>query len=62
MDTQNNNYIYKCISCEYQTNKKYNIQRHKKTCNKINTLKCEVCEYKTDKIYNYKRHIITQKT
>jgi len=55
---------FKCQDCNnYETNRKYNLERHIQTkhtnvkdiCKNISH-KCSVCEYSTDRLYNLKRH------
>ena len=54
---------FKCNDCNYESKRKYNLERHIQTkhtnvkdiCKNISH-KCSVCEYSTDRLYNLKRH------
>lgn len=51
---------YECNKCIYTTTRKYNLDRHKKTCRSTKFF-CESCNYDTLNRSNYNRHITTQK-
>jgi hypothetical protein len=59
---------FKCTDCNYESKRKYNLQRHiqskhtkvKELCKKISH-RCSICEYSTDRPYNLKRHEATHK-
>lgn len=54
--------MMKCNLCDYETKRKFNLDRHIKKHNKENSsFSCEVCKYTTNEKHNLLRHLKSKK-